>query len=230
MAVGFNANSSIRSPRQSRGLLPQQQGGALYKIFKDYGDTLEGRQLATNTARYLLEKSYGAAYEFNFYGTYTANGLIIKAYVDQYNSLRDSLGSASAAMAQLEAEGAVRVSFIKAENPRYINPIYVEYRIAPYDVTDRHEFSPLAFQRLKYKGCKLSGTSINANSTETTDGGPVVKITRVNQNQIVFSNNTVTTARANTSGLPVRQLTDRNFSAGTGRVSEKVSSTPSQQD
>jgi hypothetical protein len=211
-------------------LLPQQQGGALYKVFKDYGDGLEGRQRATSIARFLLEKSYGSSYQFNFYGTYVVNGLITKAYVDRYNILRNGGATIAAAMSTLENEGAVRVAFVKTENPRYINPYYVEYRISPFDITDKHEFSPLALQRLKYKGCKLSGTSINANSTETTDGGPVVKITRVNQNQIVFSNNTVTTARANTSGLPVRQLTSRDFSAGTGRVSETVSSAPTLQD
>lgn len=210
-------------------LLPQQQGGALYKVFRDYGDGLEGRQRATNIARFLLEKTYGSAYQFNFYGTYVVNGLITKAYVDAYNTLRSGGASIATAMSTLENAGAVRVAFVKTENPRYINPYYIEYRIAPFDITDKHEFSPVAFQRLKYKGCKLSGTSINANSTETTDGGPVVKLTRVNQNQIVFSNNTVTTARANTSGLPVRQLTDRNFSAGTGRISEQVSSAPAQQ-
>lgn len=226
MAQRFNPNSSIKSPQESRGLLPQQQGGALYKIFKDYGDTLEGRQLATNTARYLLENIYGSAYQFNFYGTYVVGGLITKAYVDRYNTLRDVPNTTSNVMLTLENEGAVRVAFVKTENPRYINPYYVEYRISPYDITDKHEFSPLAFQRLKYKGCKLTGGSFNANSTETTDGGPVVKITRVNQNQIVFSNNTVTTARANTSGLPVRQLTSRDFSAGTGRVSERVTNIP----
>lgn len=210
-----------------RDLLPQQQGGALYKVFRDYGDGLEGRQRATNIARYLLENLYGSAYQFNFYGTYVVTGLITKAYVDRYNTLISNGDTVSAAMSTLENEGAVRVAFVKTENPRYEYPFgYTEYRIAPYDITDRHEFIPLSFQRLKYKGCKLSGTSINANSTETTDGGPVVKLTRVNQNQITFSNNTVTTARANTSGLPVRQLTSRDFLAGSGRVSETISNTP----
>jgi len=206
-------------------LLPQQQGGALYQIFRRYGDSIEGRQRATDTLRYLLKKTYGAAYQFNFYGTYVVDGLITKSYVDTYNTLRNSFSIAST-MAQLEANGAVRVAFVKTENPVYENPWYVEYRIAPFDVTDKHQFIPLSIQRLKFKGCKLVGTSINANSTETTDGGPVVKITKVNQNQIVFSNNTVTTARANTSGLPVRQITSRDFSSGTGRVSETTSPTP----
>ena len=135
--------------------------------------------------------------------------------------------SPSAAIAQIEASGSVNVSFIKTENPRYEYPYgYFDYRIPPYDITDRHEFNPLSIQRLKYIGCKLTASSINANSTSTIDGGPVVKITRVNQNQIVFSNNTVTTARANTSGLPVRQLTSRDFNAGQGRVSETITEVP----
>jgi hypothetical protein len=130
-------------------------------------------------------------------------------------------------MAEIQASGSVNISFVKNENPRLIYPWYIEYRIRPYDITDRFEFNPLGLKNLKFNGCKLNGTSINANSTETTDGGPVVKITAVNQNQIVFSNNNITTARSNTSGLPVRQLTSRDFSAGTGRVSETQTPAPS---
>lgn len=199
-----------------------QQAGIIYQIFKKYGDTIEGRERATETLRALLRFYYGDGYQYNFYGTSVQNGLITKDFVDRYNQLRSLSVTVSAAMAQIEASGSVNISFIKSENPRYENPWYYEYRILPYDITDKHEFIPLSIQRLKFTGCKLIGTSINANSADTTDGGPVVKITRVNQNQIVFSNNTVTTARANTSGLPVRQLTSRDFNAGSGRVSETV--------
>lgn len=205
-----------------------QTSGVIYQVFKRKGDTLEARQEATDIAKYLLGKRYGFAYQFNFFGAFIQDGLLTKSYVDKYNTLRDNVGI-PLAMAQLEASGAAQVSFVKTENPRFDYPHgYLEYRIPPFDITDRHLFLPLAIQRLKYSGCKLQGTGINANSTETTDGGPVIKITRVNQNQIVFSNNTVTTARANTSGLPVRQLTSRDFNAGSGRVSENTSPAPAE--
>lgn len=201
-----------------------QKAGIIYQIFKTYGDTIEGRTRATEALRALLRFYYGEGYQYNFYGTSVENGLITKAFVDRYNQLRSLSVTVPNAMAQIEASGSVSISFVQRENPVYIYPTYYEYRIRPYSIIDRHEFLPLSLQKLKYIGCKLRGTGINSNSTETTDGGPVVKITRVNQNQIIFSNNSITTARANTSGLPVRQLTSRDISSGTGRVSETVTS------
>ena len=204
--------------------------GSIYTIFNALGDTLDARILATRTLRNILQFYYGAGYEYNFYGTSVEDGLITKKFVDRYIFLDNDVGlSPQQAIAQIEASGSVNIAFVKTENPKYEYPIYRDLRITPYDITDRHIFMPLAIQRLKYLGCKLVASGINANSTETVDGGPVIKITRVNQNQIVFSNNTITTARANTSGLPVRQLTSRDFDAGSGRVSSTVTTVPAQQ-
>lgn len=223
-------SSTAISTRVTRGynLGGSAKQGSIYKVFSIYGDTQTGREIATLTLENILKFYYGEGYQYHFYGNSVHEGLITKDFVDRYNYLVNTAGKTEAeAIAQIEASGSVNVSFVKTENPRYEYPYgYTEYRIRPYDITDRHEFIPLAFQQLKYKGCKLTASSINANSTSTIDGGPVVKITRVNQNQIVFSNNTVTTARANTSGLPVRQLTSRDFNAGQGRVSETITEVP----
>ena len=222
MAIAAQARSGFTPPAI-------RTGGAIYLVFQTYGDSASGRQLATQTLSNILRFYYGDGYEYRYYGTSVdSNGYITKAFVDRYNYLTDTAGkTASQAIAQIQASGSVNVSFIKPENPRYQYPYgYVEYRIKPYDTIDRFEFNPTGLKNLKFNGCKLTGTSINANSTETTDGGPVVKITVVNQNQIVFSNNNITTARSNTSGLPVRQLTSKDFSAGTGRVSETQTAAP----
>jgi hypothetical protein len=225
MAVG-RIPSEQRAPSDT---IPSiQTGGAIYEIFRLNGDTENGRIKATRALTNILRFYYGDAYEYRYFGkSVDLNGYITKAFVDRYNYLVDTAGkSSSQAMAEIEASGSVNISFVKTENPRYVNPWYLEYRIRPYDITDKHLFLPLGLQNLKFRGCKLNGTSINANSAETTDGGPVVKVTLVNQNQIVFSNNNITTARSNTSGLPVRQLTSKDFNAGSGRVSETVSQAP----
>jgi hypothetical protein len=215
--------------------IPAQEQFALRTIFNKYGDSSTGRRLATQKFREILKFWFGSAYTFNFYGNAVdVNGYITKQLLDvfnQYNGtpnfhLNPGQGTGPA-LAQIESRNLLNIVFLKDINPTYEYPYgYVEYRIAPYDTTDRHLFLPLGLQNLKYHGCKLNGTSINANSTETTDGGPVVKVTLVNQNQIVFSNNNITTARSNTSGLPVRQLTSRDFSAGTGKVSETTTVIP----
>ena len=215
-------------------LISAQTPLALKNIFTKYGDSATGRELATKKLQDILKFWYGDAYSFNFYGrAVDSNGHITKYLIDRFESINNNFpGSTTTtqqAIALVESENLLNIAFIKDINPTYTYPYgYIEYRIAPYDITDRHEFIPLSMQRLKYKGCKLTGTGINVNSTETTDGGPVVKLTRVNQNQIVFSNNAVTTAAANTSGLPVRQLTSRNFISGTGRISQDIISTPPQ--
>ena len=231
MAIG----SSMDTAQMGRAFTPPaiQTGGAIYLVFQKYGDSANGRQLATQTLSNILRFYYGDGYEYRYYGTSVdSNGYITKAFVDRYNYLRDTNIpnlSVSAAMAQIQASGSVNVSFVKNENPKLEYPWYIEYRIRPYNIVDRFEFNPLSLKNLKFNGCKLSGTSINANSTETTDGGPVVKVTLVNQNQIVFSNNNIATARSNTSGLPVRQLTSKDFSSGTGRISQTQTPAPSAQ-
>lgn len=203
--------------------------GAIYQVFNTYGDTIQGRTVATQVLRNLLRLFYGEAYDYIIYGNSVENGLITKAFVDRYNFLISAAGgslSNSQAIAQIEASGSVNITFVTPENPSYQYPWYYEYRVPPFNTLDRFTFNPLGVQNHKYNGSKLSGDDINIDSTETVDGGPVVKITKVNQNQIVFSNNNITTARSNTSGLPARQLTSRTTAGGTGTISNTITEIP----
>ena len=193
-------------------------------IFKQYGDSYTGRKKVTDTLRLILQRWYGEGYAFNFYGNAVdSNGHITKYFIDTYNTYGqppyETARSTDAGLEQIENLQLVNIAIIKQKSPIYVYPWYYEYRLLPYNAVDRHLFLPKGIQNLKYGGSKLTGASINSNSTQTIDGGPVVKVTRVNQNQVVFSNNTVTTARANTSGLPVRILT----SADTGRLADTTS-------
>jgi len=64
------------------------------------------------------------------------------------------------------------------------------------------KFQGTGYKNARFEGSKLTGFDININSRQTVDGGPVVKVTQVNPNQIVFANNQLTTLdRANTSDL-----------------------------
>jgi hypothetical protein len=49
---------------------------------------------------------------------------------------------------------------------------------------------PLSFENLFYNGCKVSSDSLTTDSQDTPDGGPVVEITKVDPNVIVFSGQT----------------------------------------
>ena len=64
------------------------------------------------------------------------------------------------------------------------------------------KFQGTGYKNGRYEGSKLTGFDININSRQTVDGGPVVKVTQVNPNQIVFANNQLTILdRANASDL-----------------------------
>lgn len=199
--------------------VPGSSGGALVGIYNTYGDTPLANQIATD---YILQ-----IYKF-YYSNIVEYRLVPGYYVDQFGIVKNLLlvsdyNSAGQNWNTINNNGGIYANAIKTENPRYIYPLYYEYRIAPYDTTDRFLFNPLGVQNHRYNGSKLSGLDVNIDSTETVDGGPVVKITRVNQNQIVFSNNNITTAQSNTSGLPARQLTSRVTSGGTGTISSQLS-------
>jgi hypothetical protein len=66
----------------------------------------------------------------------------------------------------------------------------------------------LGYTNARYNGSKLTGPAINVNSTETVDGGPVIKVTQVNPNRIVFANNQLTTVAQSISGRKSRSLID----------------------
>jgi hypothetical protein len=58
----------------------------------------------------------------------------------------------------------------------------------------------------KFNGSKLSGAGINIDSPSTVDGGPVVKVIKTNPNQIVFSNNQITTIDQSVTGVQSKSL------------------------
>ena len=197
-------------------------------------DTEINRTNATFNFLQLLRLKYGSAASFILSGPgVDSNGLLTDDLFDQFNATLVGItpppSSAQIQTAFNNITSQVYVTVLYPEQPRYEYPWYYEYRIAPYSTVDRYEFNPIQIQNLKFKGSKITGTAINVDSSQTTDGGPVVKVTKVNQNQIVFSNNNITTAKANVSGLPVRQLTARtgtsvgSTNTGTGQTTNPPS-------
>lgn len=63
-----------------------------------------------------------------------------------------------------------------------------------------NNFYGTGHENSKYLGSKLVGSAVNVNSTQTVDGGPVVKVTKVNSNQIIFAKDQVTLVDTATSG------------------------------
>lgn len=63
-----------------------------------------------------------------------------------------------------------------------------------------NKFLGTGYDNARYNGSKLIGSAINVDSPNTVDGGPVVKVTPVNPNQLVFSSNQITTINQATTG------------------------------
>jgi len=74
--------------------------------------------------------------------------------------------------------------------------------LVPYGATGSlgSKFQGTGYINARFNGSKLVGSAINANSTKPVDGGPVVKVTKVNPNKIVLANNQLTTIDRATSG------------------------------
>ena len=85
--------------------------------------------------------------------------------------------------------------------------------LVPYGVTASlgNKFQGTGYENARLNGSKLVGSAINANSTQTIDGGPVVKVTKVNPNQVVFAGNQLTTIDRATSGRSKSQLNVQNI-------------------
>ena len=62
------------------------------------------------------------------------------------------------------------------------------------------KFQGTGYENARLNGSKLVGSAVNVNSRQTIDGGPVVKVTKVNPNQVVFAGNQLTTIDRATSG------------------------------
>ena len=64
---------------------------------------------------------------------------------------------------------------------------------ASYEPAQIQDYNAAGQENIKYIGSKLTGPGININTTATVDGGPVVKVTKVNKKRLVFSRNQPTT-------------------------------------
>ena len=94
--------------------------------------------------------------------------------------------------------GTVTISKVAINETFY----FTSSSLIPFGATGSlgNKFQGTGYANARRNGSKLVGSAINVNSTQTVDGGPVVKITKVNPNQVVFANNQLTTIDRATSG------------------------------
>jgi hypothetical protein len=74
------------------------------------------------------------------------------------------------------------------------------YYSSSYTAADITRTNGVGYYNSRYNGSKLIGSAINIDSENTIDGGPVVKVTVVSPNQLVFANNQITTLDKSVTG------------------------------
>lgn len=77
---------------------------------------------------------------------------------------------------------------------------------ASYSASEINRDPQAGWRNARYNGCKLTAAAINVNSSQTVDGGPVVKVTKVNPNKIVFANGQLTTIDEATTGIRKKSI------------------------
>jgi hypothetical protein len=83
---------------------------------------------------------------------------------------------------------------------------FTKFNIFKLNYSQVQDQLPTGVKNQRYDGSKLSGPGINIDSTSTIDGGPVVKVTKVNPNQIVFANNQITTLDQSVTGTKQKSI------------------------
>ena len=87
--------------------------------------------------------------------------------------------------------------------------------IGTYKKSDIQDFQKGSMQHISsknqtYAGSKLTGPAVNVNSDATVDGGPVVKVTKVNPNQLTFADKQITTIDQTVTGQKIKKVGGSN--------------------
>jgi len=75
-----------------------------------------------------------------------------------------------------------------------------------YSLAEVQQVRSDGWRNSRYNGCKLTADAVNINSKQTIDGGPVVKVIKVNPNQIIFASGQWTTIDENNTGIKKRTI------------------------
>jgi len=129
-------------------------------------------------------------------GVYTLQGVL----PDSEFTLQNSSGS----------PGTITISKVSINETLYYTSSSLLYNSITSSLGNKFQGTGYANARLN--GSKLIGSAVNANSRQTVDGGPVVRVTKVNPNQVVFANNQLTTINNANGGripLPILQPSNR---------------------
>jgi hypothetical protein len=135
----------------------------------------------------------------------TGNTWIQNRYIGQYKLTQSS----SYSPIQKFVSGSRQSNSLQKTNLFYSSAESASAQLpysSSYSFADINRETSAGWQNARYTGCKLTAAAINVNSAQTVDGGPVVKVTRVNPNKIVFANGQLTTIDEATTGIKKKSI------------------------
>jgi hypothetical protein len=135
----------------------------------------------------------------------TGNTWIQNRYIGIYKLTQ----SGSNTPVQKQVSGSRVSTTLQKVNLFYSSPESASAQLpysSSYSFADVNREQSAGWRNARYVGCKLTATAVNANSAQTVDGGPVVKVTKVNANKIVFANGQLTTIDEANTGIRKKSI------------------------
>jgi hypothetical protein len=135
----------------------------------------------------------------------TGNAWIQNRYIGQYKLTQSS----SYTPIQRQVSGSRESTTLQKINLFYSSVASASAQLpysSSYSFAEVNRETSAGWRNARYVGCKLTATAINVNSPQTVDGGPVVKVTKVNPNKIIFANGQLTTVDEANTGIRKKSI------------------------
>ena len=135
----------------------------------------------------------------------TGNAWIQNRYIGQYKLTQSS----SYTPIQRQVSGSRESTTLQKINLFYSSAASASAQLpysSSYSFAEVNRETSAGWRNARYVGCKLTATAINVNSPQTVDGGPVVKVTKVNPNKIIFANGQLTTVDEANTGIRKKSI------------------------
>ena len=135
----------------------------------------------------------------------TGNTWIQNRYIGQYKLTQ----SGSYTPIQRQVSGSRESTTLQKINLFYSSVASASAQLpysSSYSFAEVNRETSAGWRNARYVGCKLTATAINVNSPQTVDGGPVVKVTKVNPNKIIFANGQLTTVDEANTGIRKKSI------------------------
>jgi len=189
--VAYDPNSIVLNSRPSTYLVDKEER---YKILAWSGSssTASGGEIAR----------FSLPYPGTYYVSASFDDLNGDVRVQDTLTILDTIPQISAfnRTGSYDNEFRFNTNLIIFRNVGLNTVVTKQILIYQLNYSQTQDFIPRGTLNHRYLGSKLTASAVNVDTSVTIDGGPVVKVTEVNPNKLVFSSNQLTTVSKTISG------------------------------